>query len=301
MDTVNRRIHFFRADLGMSESGGQVPLNFDEIREALKKLPWVPGGRYVEQKNGNLTFAITLPKGQSGVVLGLSRRSDLPQLEKDGKTEPLDISDNSGVAELTHFRFFAKNIVACEYNHFGPRASRLSEYLAKALPTLPKFTLEPLLRRDITERLKDLKEVTLVDLKMRASTADDWLGKSDSLSEALHSLESSGQTDAIQLVLKAPKKQSLGAQWKARLDKFLKKPKLVEETDRLIAKGVMRDGSKEVIDLLSDRLISTQSVAKLSKRSKAILSSDMMRVMLEVYEDLRSQLEAAASLDLDED
>jgi hypothetical protein len=275
VDTVERRIHFFRADLGLDDDGVPVALDISVLRNEIKKLKWIPGERYLEQRNGNLTYA-RLPKEKQGLILGLSRRSDLPQLEKDGQTSPLTLDNDSGVAELTHFRFFANNIVACEYNHFGPRASRLVDYVTKSVPNCPSFDLRPLLNHDVAKLLSHMKEVTMVTVKMTASTASDWVGTGDSF-------------------YGAPKKETLGTPWLKRLRRFTEKPDLLEATERLIAKGVLDNGKIETVDLLSDKLISKQAVARVNKRSRAVLTDDMMKVMSEAYLELKPQLLKSAA------
>jgi hypothetical protein len=294
VDTVERRIHFFRADLGLDDDGVPVALDISVLRNEIKKLKWIPGERYLEQRNGNLTYA-RLPKEKQGLILGLSRRSDLPQLEKDGQTSPLTLDNDSGVAELTHFRFFANNIVACEYNHFGPRASRLVDYVTKSVPNCPSFDLRPLLNHDVAKLLSHMKEVTMVTVKMTASTASDWVGTGDSFYGALERLEASGQSATAEVILKAPKKETLGTPWLKRLRRFTEKPDLLEATERLIAKGVLDNGKIETVDLLSDKLISKQAVARVNKRSRAVLTDDMMKVMSEAYLELKPQLLKSAA------
>ena len=110
--------------------------------------------------------------GQTRLRMGLIRRSGLPRVEDAGRVLPLAIASTQGLVEQTHLVFFDKGIVGGEFNFYGPRPSRLADYLEQKVPHFPRISLDILLNRDSTEQLAHLRDVRLIDLRLRKDYVD---------------------------------------------------------------------------------------------------------------------------------
>ena len=98
---------------------------------------------------------------------GKVRRTALPQLERAGSVTDLDLEDDAGLLEAIHVVFFPDNIVGCEYNHYGPRVSRLGGYMsAKSGKIEESVVFRPLVRKDTLEQLNRLNEVRLFEISV---------------------------------------------------------------------------------------------------------------------------------------
>ena len=126
---VERKIYFYRVDAG--QDAGARPLQFDPraVLRHIEDLGWEPQGRYMLDADDNaLCCWIDRMRAPQRLRFGVSRRSGLPLLERDGRVGPLNIAADAGLAELVHVVFFPDNIVGSEFNFYGPRVPRLRSY-----------------------------------------------------------------------------------------------------------------------------------------------------------------------------
>ena len=188
-NTVERKIYFYRADIGNDESG--TPLPFDPLPalNEIEILPFVEGvgGRYEPELDGDLS-CLFRESGYTNTALRFCRvrRNGLPQLERAGEISELFIPVDTGLLEPIHVVFFSRNVVGIEYNHFGPRPSRLSAYLYnKSNQAIPAVRFEPLLYRDIAEQLNNLTDLRLFTFRVRSSYAATVRNIDNSLADAI--------------------------------------------------------------------------------------------------------------------
>ena len=166
---VERKIHFYRAYAGTDEQGH--PIEFDPVPAmmAIQNLPFTIDGCYMPEIEGN--FLCLLPHTVSPVPtlrFCRTRRTGLPQEERAGNVRELPIPADAGLLESIHVMFFPDNIVGTEYNHYGPRMSRLGFYLyVKSDHAVPMATFRPILRRDAQRQLERLREIRLLELSVR--------------------------------------------------------------------------------------------------------------------------------------
>lgn len=125
-----RKIYFFRAYVG-SEGDGR-PRNYDPgppLRH-INTLSFTNGGRYLEGDDDN-AYACWPDRLRRPfhTRMGKIRRSDLPQVEREGDLQDLDIPRDSGLIEQAHFAFFDNNVVGMVFNFYGPRAGSFAHYL----------------------------------------------------------------------------------------------------------------------------------------------------------------------------
>lgn len=135
--TVERTIQFYRADVGTDDGGKPLPFHPGPALDAISRLPCDDGSRsrYLIDGDGDALCAFSGPESFSQTLRFCRiRRDGLPLQEQRGIIRDLGIDADAGLVEPVHVVFFPDNIVGVEYNHFGPRLSRLGTYLREKFP-----------------------------------------------------------------------------------------------------------------------------------------------------------------------
>ena len=126
-DTVERRIMFFRVDIGTDPGGMPLPFDAQPALQFITNLPFSSDldGRYWEDSEDSEDSVLCLLDGPYGTLPTVQfcrvRRAGLPQLERAGNVKDLDIALDEGLLETIHAVFFPENVVGVAYNHYGPR------------------------------------------------------------------------------------------------------------------------------------------------------------------------------------
>ena len=303
-ETLERKIYFYRADIGADE-GGQ-PLTFDPspALDAIDSLPFTNDdhGRYEFDSDGN-ALSIRRHNTAPNVTLqfGRVRRNGLPMLEQAGNISDLVLDADAGLLEAIHVTFFPNNIVGAEYNHFGPRVSRLGSYLhAKSSEAIAKASFRPILRGDAAKQLDRLSDLRVLELSILPSYLDVVRQSHVSLADAL---AANGRVlenpKVLQVILKPQPEASTGflANMVRGLKELVSNGNVQEGADRLQVHGRCHDSNRvETIDLLKDQLISTKAIVRMNPRSRALSSGAAFQAIREAYLDLHDELDSAASV-----
>lgn len=140
VNEVERKIHFFTYNLSRGIGTSRVKVDITEILKEVNKLNYTDSGRYLVYPNSK-DLAIFKFFEKEGAIYGqiaFIRRSARPAMERKGTGEvkPIEnLIDGDGLVELTHFVFYKEDqILAIEYNHFGPRANALGYYFTHKIP-----------------------------------------------------------------------------------------------------------------------------------------------------------------------
>ncbi len=172
--TMGRKIYFYRVDAGIDNSGHPLPFNAIPVLKHIDSMPWTTQGRYFMDSEGRITCLWVDKIGPPHKIrIGDIRRSELPQVEEGGLLSPLGIPPELGIAEQIHAVFFDNNIVGADFNFYGPRISRLSEYFPQKAQRFcpPILFFEPLLRQDVLKQLERFKDIRMFSLKIRYTYA----------------------------------------------------------------------------------------------------------------------------------
>jgi hypothetical protein len=305
--TLERKIHFYRADIGVD--GGGRPLVFDPAPalRAINALPFAdgPAGRYLIGDAGNAVCGWPSVQGALQSLLFCQiRRTGLPQLERAGMVSDLNIAADAGLLEPVHIIFFADNIVGADFNFYGPRLSRLGYYLrVKSSDAVPLAMFHPLLRLDVAAQLDHLTEIRLFDLRVKASYVETVRQADASLGAAFtaNARVLDGDMDELELVLKPSKDARRGALQRllVPLRTLVRSPELREYASRFQVKGKHDEtGKVELIDLLRDQLIARKQILRLGERSRAVDENSAFQAIRAAYDELRDDLRRAAALEL---
>ena len=301
---LERKILFFRADIGFDDGG--IPLEFDPMPAltAIDALPFTNDyeGRYEAEVDGNaLCLIIHQREPMASVRFCRVRRTGLPQLEQAGQITDLDLNPESGLLESIHVTFFPNNIVGAEYNHFGPRVSRLGGYLHyKSQKAVSRATFRPLLRGDATEQLDRLIDLRLLDISVLPSLVEITRRSDESLADALEANARAVETPKVlQAVLKPLEaaQRSFLSRKREPLKEMVGNETLREGSAKFQVRGKCADsGRVETIDLLKDQLISTKGIVRMNERSRALNPNSAFEAIQESYGQLREELEEAAGV-----
>jgi hypothetical protein len=230
------------------------------------------------------------------------RRSDLPEVEEAGRLSPLELAENAGLAERTHLVFFRDRVVGADFNFYGPRPTTFAEFHNRKLHgEFDPISIQPLLSRDVTDRLNRLEDIRLVDFKVLRPFVDDVRSINRSLADGLEALASIADAQTIHVTL-APAPYSRDALGrlgtvKSILRRILRSSSAVDDTAGLKVRG--RDPeteSVETIDLLKSQLLTHKQVIRLGPRGRTLDPDDAYRAIQEAYRDLRDDIRVAASI-----
>lgn len=302
--TLERKIHFYRAIVGYDNSGKPVAFEPALALQAIEKLPFTEGvgGRYEQYTDGNVVCLLPTPRGSSERLrFCLVRRSGLPQVERSGSFKDLDLEPDAGLSEPVHIVFFANNIVGAEYNHHGPRISRLGEYLhTKSNKIIQQVRFLPLLRQDIADQLDNLTEMRLFELKVHPSYIAAIRQADDSIADALEAnrrmLDS---PESVQIVARPSVvgRESTLRRFIGPVKELLSRDDLRANSDHFKVSGKRRDtGRVDTIDLLNAHLITSKRVVRVSERSRVVESSSAFEAILEAHDELADEIAVASAV-----
>lgn len=304
VDTITRDIHFYRVDIGPDPSGKPKLFNPTPVFEYIEKLSWKDERkehRYFDKDGkvlGCWTHSTTMP---CKIALGSIRRADLPQIETQGELSPLELPDKSGLVEQTHIVFLGDNIVGCDYNFYGPRIARLPFYLSgKALKVAPEYIFfHPILKRNVYQQFLKFSYLTVLQLRIRASYADNVSQVDYNLGEALKSAYKAGDTDDVELILRASESSHgwLAERLLSALKMLSKRPEIRDEANKFIVNGYNAEKQSLVeLNLLSDKLIISRDILKLEPRSRALHPKAAFDAIISAYEEVKDEIRESPSL-----
>ena len=299
--TVERNIYFYRSHIGLDEGGQPLPFDPAPALRIIGSLPFTDGARYESDTDGSVLCVLPVPpSSNSRLQFCRIRRAGLPLLEQGGSIRELQIHPNAGLLEPTHVIFFPSNIVGVEYNHYGPRFPRLGPYLHnKSNQAISLVSFRRLVRGDIADQLDRLTELRLFEFKSRPSYAEVIRQTDESLADAL---DANGRVidnpDVVQVVLRASRdgRRSALEKLRALMRFLLDRNDLGDNVEQFKVKGKTESGRVETLDLLSDHFVSTKKIVCISNRGRALDSDSAFQAIGEAYQELKPELERAASV-----
>lgn len=291
-ETVERRIQFYRVSVRPESDGSLREFDAAEAAKAIGELAFTPGGRYMDRPGGNALaiWPMSVP-GQTRLGIGVIRRLGLPRIEDAGQVLPLSIAPNQGLVEQTHLVFFEKGIVGAEFNFYGPRPQRLADYLQEKLPAFPAISLDVLLNRDATEQIKHLRDVRLIDLKLRKDYVDVLSEANESIPGALRAVLDGVEAGTIEVVIRPPARHSLAQSALGIIRSLGGNSRVHEGAERFRVRGV-DDRTDEVgtMDLLHDQLVVSRRVVRQDLRYRGIDAESMFEQINVAYDAVKDQL-----------
>lgn len=225
--------------------------------------PYGPNTLVYKTQNEDVLFVIVDNIAETiDLRFVVSRKNELPYVEKEGVLEPLvDYlpSIKAGLAEVTHMVIFPEyKIVGSEYNFYGPRPSSITYYIENKVPYIKKVEMDLKVNMDTLKYLRENPELSLfkLSLKPNAKLISE-LMKGENL---LQATDPSRNFDSIEIVMRRRiSKRKPGFRIPISLDRWLKALTTNERED-IKSFVIKRKYDKDPIDLLSDRLVFTESL-----------------------------------------
>lgn len=298
-NTTERRIHFYRANAGNDDAGRPRSYDASPHLAELSRQPFTEAGRYQPVEDNH--YLCAWPAGGQRprmTIFRAVRRAGLPQVERAGELEDLNIPAAAGIAEAIHVVFFDHNIVGADFNFYGPRMSRLGPYL-ELKTSSDEVDFEPLLRQDIIAQVRRLTDVRLVRLRVNPAGAAIAREADRSLFDALNAGLRAGQAEEAEIVLRmAPhSRRALGGNILRAVKQLVRVPQLRESTSAFSVKGFDPEhGRVEDIDVLRDHFVVAKQVVRMTPRGRAVVATSAFQAIQEAYQELGPALRDAASV-----
>jgi len=300
--TLERKIYFYKADIGTDENGLSLPFDPRPALSIIHQLPFTDeDGRYLTGADGEAVCGWVDDQGERPKMrFGLIRRAGLPQIEESGNLSDLNLATNAGLVESVHIVFFPENIVGVDFNFYGPRLSRLGYYFHdKCAGPSPHGMFLPLLRNNVISQLDRLGDIRLFDLKVRTSYADKVKEADADLGAAFEAARSIGDTEDLEVVIRPTKTGRVTI--KERIIRTARhlfaQGDLRSESPKFLINGKCDDtGKVESIDLLRDQLIAKKQIVRLGGRSRALDMNSAYDAITSAYGELRDELRTAPSV-----
>lgn len=299
-DETERKIHFYLANAGQEESGYLVPFDPAPALGRIDSIRKDSAERRLQREGNKATYCwVDRHSAPQRARLATIRRSDYPYVERLGDLSPLEVPEDSGLADPIHVVFFDNNIVGADYNHYGPRLGSLEHYLRhKASDACPAMHFEMLLDPDAAERLERFRELRVLDLRVRPSDARVREQLAEGLGGGFDANEMLGEVGEFGIVLKPEpySRQSIPRRVLEFAKRIARDDDFTKNTSRFKVKGVDDLGNVEEIDLLSDQLVAKKKMIKEDPRSRALAQESAYQAIEEAHEELKDKIERAASI-----
>jgi hypothetical protein len=315
MSSLNRRIHFFTADLVYYESVEEdaSPMSADNqaVFWHVSQLEWNPtAGDSAYQRDNDGFVALKIDALEETYVLGQlarSRRQGIPPVEVAGEVGPLELPENGGLFEAAHFGLFwdmGRPILAMEYNPYAPRQGRLGRYLLEKLRGRPGVFLDdatftPIIRGDVLDQLLQSGPLVSLELSVVRDTVTDLNGAAQQgrLGAALKAqatISQEMQTVGIRLHRGRRRSGGAGERLKREIVAFISGNRASGITRAKAKVERTRNGKARVteLDLLADRWVHEVTVPRLENRGidTRSMHSEIRRVYSEVGPSLVDEL-----------
>lgn len=302
--TIERKIHFFYFDI--KELRGSSNDFFDhsnpfDIFEGISKLGFAGNhlkSRFMYYSNNDVSFLNDININQNEIrgKFAISRRSALPELEKDGVLEPLNIPANSGLAEITHFIYFhEKKVLGVEFNFHGPRPTSLVNYLLLKSKNFQNpfeyIDLNPILNKDLDILLQEIGEINLLQMEVARNELSIIEELDEDLFSAFNSVAKVSDAESVEIVMRKKKYAREGFKWpfsKAKLKSLLSTEDNRQKINKLKVNAESRfEERSRMFDLLEDKMIRSKQVVILDNRSRSVDSNSMYKKIEEAYIELK--------------
>lgn len=295
--TVQRKIHFYRVHAGFNPAGNPIPIDFEPVLRHVNTLSFNDGERYYEDLDGNTICCWVDRATQSQQIrLGTIRRTGFPQVEQDGNLSAIPIPANAGLAEQIHVQVFPNGIVGTDFNFYGPRIARLSQYLDERGNNLcPNMQVEQLLRQDVYLQLQQFGSIRFLQLRMRPTHAAEVTAINRDLGSTFAAAARIAHDLELEIILRpAKRQQSLPQSILAAVSSLAHRRTIHEEASKFFIKGQLQESGEVVqLDILDDQLIAKRDISLADGRSRALDATAAYRAIQSAYDELRTQLERA--------
>jgi hypothetical protein len=291
-EEISRVVNFFRVNFTRQD----VIVSPEYIFNHINSLPYSEAGRYLPVTEDNfLSVVVDSATYPIKFRFGIVRKSGLPLIEQNGPPEPLPLAENAGLYEPTHAIIYSNGIMGAEYNHFGPRLTKLEYYLLEKFPRLvEEANVFPMLRSDIESEIARMGEVKMFQLKLNKDIIQLSRNLDRNVFDALNAMKSiTHQIEDMEIIIRAKRKKSINLDTlKSRLPGWLNNSEVQGGLEKLKVKAIDNDlGGSKTFDLLQNYLRSDKRIIRQNPRYQCVDSISMYAGINEAYAELRPDIE----------
>jgi hypothetical protein len=228
----------------------------------------------------------------------------LPRVDDGfGQMRALPIKKDEGLTETVHVMFFPDHIVATDFNFYGPRSTRLKDYLHKKVPKQirgTEFELASLFRNEPAKQLARLESVRILNLKVKRSYLAEIKNFDVGLYTALDTVAKLGEADVIEIRMQSSrKKESALGKTIAKIVGKLTKNEVLAGFEKAQIGGFDSEIQKNAtLDLLADRVVSKKDMVLIDERTRAVDPISAFVAIREAYNELKADLSVASTVSI---
>lgn len=289
-DKLKRKVQFYR--LTTNDLNGTLPSQqWGKHLETVTAHEFAGTAHHHADDGMVLLGRVVRNDNTKAMALYVVRYADLPARERAGKVSDLRLRPDEGLAEPIHVVFVPRNVVGLLYNHYGPRANRLAEFLNEKCGI--DVRVEPVIRSDVLAVLERLTSLRKVHLRLNEGHMES-LRADENFYEAIKDVNGpGGGTVALGWTFDPDKREAATTVWKRRLRTLLTSP-----ARRAIEKAEVRgrdpeSGRLETVDLLSDRIVVEREVVRASDRVRLIDDGSAVAAILDAYQLAEGEIRAS--------
>lgn len=289
-----RKVYFFKIE------------HFADVKESLPgafqrigALDFDDNGRYRLDQPTQIRL-VALPDSEEyplRLCFGKIRRNGLPQIERQGNLETLQIQEDAGLVDISHIMIFDDGFVAAEWNPDGPKLAQLGPYFFEKgrLNNPPNFLV--LMERDIVEVVQNLTSVRVLEIDLPPDAAELARQADESFYDAIKATEKLGATKRVSLKLVAEQGTLKLLKLAQSLAQIVRDNPHERERFHGINVSGYDSASKHTryVDILESKLVSTEEFSRTSGRSRSVDSEDAYRVLQRAYATNREKLIISAT------
>jgi hypothetical protein len=214
---------------------------------------------------------------------------------------PLD--DDQGIGEITRC-LVVDDVLIADYNHFGPRASAILQFLGPTTLNTRGFLFKRYHMSNFIRQLQDGRPITKFQLKMNKQALSALADSAQSVFESLESLDDS-QCDYLTIEISRKRRSAqtgqgpglfLPIRW--MMEKLV--PYAVEHPKELTIKGRFSDSDgenrTELFNLFGDLITETVVYTSSSEKHQKIAESNAASVLKEAYNNAKLSIQAGILL-----
>lgn len=293
-NSLTRTIHFYRIWNHRDEEGHLQRLDAAELCETVAELQQTDD-RYITDKNDvDSTCWLDQPTDNDRLVMATIKRKDFPLTErKTGERGTLELLADEGLAEIAHVRFLPNNIIGVDYNHFGPRPSRLKYFLQdKAPEKYRKLDIKAIVDLDTMALLGNLNTFKRLDVRLTEHTMNTLPDNAQHYMQSLHGLFGIMGGDVLEFAVGTTQRdQRLEAEQARQFALYLFQNRgNLGPHSKVLVHGYTANGKPIELDLLSDKIVSEQRVLRMHGRSRTVDSQDAFRAIGDAYNQVLARI-----------
>jgi hypothetical protein len=310
---MERRIQFYQAMWIKDDKYMRKDLTF--LNSFLTKLPMIKTADdtfniYVEPFNNEVLIKEHADK--SFWKISKIRKTDLPLKVnmKDMKSSPLDLKENEGLQEPSHFIVFNGAFIGAELNFNAPRVAttlyrEINKYLElNSSEIADSIEINPIFREDAYKKIDKMSEISSVTIKVATNYLKTLNRIPDQRDYSFSKMFSSHEAVedmflGLQFYLgrgRKPRPKKAFEKIITGLRTLFNQPDCFDNIEVAKVRGRQFGvDSLEVVDLLEDSLMVRREVTKLDEKTKAVDPIDMYQKILDSHKLLKTEIDKYSS------